>query len=389
MADGIYGSNCIEKHTVYVFDRGGSTRIAQLLDISQLVWTRDRDGVSEATLRIQGSACSAQADTLAGIEPKRHELVVFRGNDRVWEGPVWRVGWHSDWVEVTAHDIFEYIRATPLSRAWDNTYPNITEVTTRISNILEYELTTNRTATDINGNPVTLPAWEHLSPPASIQPYLDIRHYPNEARTSALTKPYEMTVGEHIQNLARTGGVDWTVLGRSFICWDVSRYLGRTRQLTEADFLGSEVILTAYGADHAQSAYVVGQDVTYGQAHNPENLAYYGPWTIMFTAYNEEGTTAPTQDELDSQARRNTNGRSPVPLEVRVPDNSTIRLDDTLTIADLVPGVQVPLLATLNARRTSQMQKIDHVRVTETADGETIQIIMMPATRPDEDDVEP
>jgi hypothetical protein len=82
-------------------------------------------------------------------------------------------------------------------------------------------------------------------------------------------------------------------------------------------------------------------------------------------------------------------GRNPVPVEVRIPDNSTIRLDDTLTIDDLIPGVQMPLLATLNARQVSQDQKLDLVTVRETgAEGETIQVVLTPATKPDSDDEE-
>lgn len=382
MALGIYGDPCVGGHSAYIYDRGGFTRVAQLLDLSQVKWTRDRDGVSEATVRIEGSACSAQADMLALIEPRRSELVIFRGNDRVWEGPVWRVGWHSDHVEINAHDVMAYVMATPLSKAWDNRFKGIydaegdlvsmvtspTEVTTRIGQILAYEM----------------PVWESpaLDPPANVLPHVVIHHNVNEAQTSAYTEPFEMTVGEHIQSLGRTAGIDWTVVGRSLHVWDVSRNLGVTRQLTEADFF-SEVILTAYGADLATNVYVLGRDGAYGHAEKPSS--YYGPWTMILTPYNEEGTNDPTQEELDSQALRNINGRQPVPVEVRVPDNSGIRLNESLTIHDMVPGVQIPLLATLNSRRMSQVQKIDFVTVTETPKGETVQVTLSPATKPDSD----
>lgn len=366
MATGVYGEPCAQAHTAFIFDRGGTTRVAQLLDVSQVVWGRDRDGISEATIEISGSACSAQAGILAAVEPKRSELVLYRGADRVWEGPVWRVGWYADHVEINAHDVFQYVLETPLSQAYDNSYPNTTEVSTRVGTILAAEM----------------PVWEALDPPANVLPHLQIHHFANEARTTAVTKPFEMSVGEHIQNLARTSGIDYTVVGRAIHVWDVSRSLGKTRILTEADFF-SEVIVTAYGADMAASVYVVGQDGAYGEAHEPS--PYYGPWTKILTVYNEEGTTAPTQSELNSQAQRNLSGRMPVPIEVRVPDNSGIRLDETLTIQHLVPGVQVPLLATLNARQVSQLQKIDHVQVTETPDGESIQVTLTPATKPDSD----
>jgi hypothetical protein len=366
VADGIYGGFCVEDHTIYVSDRGGVARVAQLFDVSLVRWTRDRDGVSEADIRIEGMACSAQSEVLGAIEPKRSEIVIYRGGDRVWEGPVWRVGWHADYVEINAHDIMAYVMATPLSQRYSNAYPNVDTVTNRLEGILEEELA----------------AWEALDPPANLLPHLQVHHNVNEARTSAITEAFEMTVGEHIQDMGRTAGIDWTVLGRSLHIWDVSRSLGKTRLMTDADF-NSDVIVTAYGADMASAVYVAGSNGRVGKAIALS--PYYGPWTMILTAYNEEGTADPTQAELDSQAKRNINGRSVVPVEVRVPDNSTVRLNETLTINDLVPGVQVPLLATLNARQLSQLQKIDFVTVTETPDGETIQLTLTPATKPDDD----
>lgn len=70
---------------------------------------------------------------------------------------------------------------------------------------------------------------------------------------------------------------------------------------------------------------------------------------------------------------------------MRVPDNSSIRLSDSLQISDLVPGTRVPLLATLNARARNQMQKLDHLVVTETAAGEDVKITLSPASREDSD----
>lgn len=196
-----------------------------------------------------------------------------------------------------------------------------------------------------------------------------------------------MTIGTHLAGAARSSGIDYTAVGRAIHLWDTSRNIGRIRTLTEADFFGP-IIVTEYGADHTQGAYVAGMDGAYGSAMNEENLDFYGPWETVYTAYNEEATDAPSQPELDSQASRNTAGRSPAPFEVRVPDNSSVRLSSSLSIMQLVPGVQVPLRATLNARAYAQDQKIDHVRVTETGDGETVQIILTPATRPDSDEEE-
>lgn len=379
----------ITRHRAFIYDRGGQRRVGPLVDISDIRWPRDRDGVTEANLTISARSFSRQRDLFEKLIPKRHELVIFRGNSRVWEGPLWRIADEGEQYRIAAKDVLQYLFGTPLTRRWDSTYAGggVTTVTGRMEEIIEYELTTAHTARLLGGGSQSIPGWEQLDPPANILPFLQVHHFPNEAETSARTEAFQMTVGQHLQSVARVSGIDFTAVGRAIHIWDTSRSLGRTRTMTEKDFFGN-IIVTQYGADHTQLAYVSSQEGVYGEAANPENLDLYGPWAQVYTAYNEEGSDAPTQAELNSQAARNLSGRSPVPFEVRVPDNSSIRLTRGLTINDLVPGVQVPLLATLNTRQWSQLQKIDHVAVTETPEGEDIQITLTPATRPDSDEEE-
>lgn len=378
----------VSGHTAVIYDRGGRQRYKQgvLLDLGQVKWERTRDGVSEASVQIIPGCVARQEEFLAELRTHRHEMVIFRGSKRVWEGPLHRISDDPLNYEIVAHDVAEYLFYQPLTRTYSNASPNVTEVTTRIGDIIEYELTHGRTV-HVGGTPgvdVMVPAWEALTPPINLVPNLVIHHWPNEARTAMTTDAFSTTVGDHLTNLARQSGIDYTAVGRALHIWDTSRSLGRGRQLTEEDF-GSRVIVTEYGADHTQIGIATGMDGAYGQAVNTQNLDYYGPWTTVYSAYDEDASQAPTQAELNSQAARNVSGRSPAPIEVRVPDNSTITLDDTLTIEDLVPGVQFPLLARLNARKISQLQKLDHVVVKETADGETVQVTMTPATRPDSD----
>lgn len=407
--------NCVQRHTAFIYDRGGKRMIDQVRDISMVSWGRTRDNVSDAMIRIEDDSCRRNARVIREARTHRHELVIFRGENRVWEGPLHRIASEDgSYAELHAKDVLNYAFYQPLTQRWSNAWENgvdhTTEVTTRIGDILEYELSHGRTmfypsdapdaaaavadwtanggvATPVTGGwNVVIPAFEDdtIWPAINVLPSLDVRHFPNEARTAAVTEPFEMSAGLHLQNLARFSGIDFTTVGRRVLIWDVSRGLGVLPTLTTADFT-ARVIVTEYGADHTQAAYVIGSDGTYGQALNLQNLAYYGPWTTLFTSYNEEGTNAPTAAELNSQARRNLSGRSPAPIEVRVPDNSSIILNQSLGINDLIPGVQVPLRAAINARQLTQLQKIDMVRVVETPDGEDIKITLTPATRADSD----
>lgn len=357
---------CVSGHSAYIYDRGGRKRIAQIKRLSEIRWSRIRDDISEAHIVVTGDSCTEQAATLSNVEPKRQELVIFRGGERVWEGVIWLVEQAPGQTTIRAHDIAEYMFGTPLTKAYDNRHPNETAMTTRLYGAIAYEM----------------PVWEALDPPLNFLPHVVVHHWPNEAGTAAYTKAYQMTLGELVDNAAARSGIDYTMVGRALHLWDTSRSLGRIRTLTEADFYGN-VIVTAYGSDHTEIAYVTAEDGRYGKAGASD--PYYGPWTKVFTAYNEEGSAAPTQVELNSQAARNVSGRSPVPVEVRVPDNSSIKLSDSLKISDLVAGVQIPLRATLNGRRFSQMQKLDALVVSESATSEQVQVTLSPATRPDED----
>src|SRR5688572_26789323 len=91
---------CISGHTAYIYDRGGMTRIGQILDIESIRWERNRDGVSEAQVVIAGRSCVNQRRLISGLITKRQELVIFREGKRVWEGPLWRIGDEGDRVVI-------------------------------------------------------------------------------------------------------------------------------------------------------------------------------------------------------------------------------------------------------------------------------------------------
>ncbi|QNJ55537.1 minor tail protein [Microbacterium phage Phinky] len=378
------GFKTCSTHHAVIYDRGGMSQLGEVKRLSLVEWNRDRDGVSEARIVVDGYRnCGIQRRVTNKASEKRHELVIFRGQERVWEGPIYRISDEGSRIEINARDVCAYLFATMISKNYDNR-KNVVPVTTRIEGMIRYELATSRVGRKVGGGTVTLPGWETLSPPANVLPYLDVRHFPNEAESAAFTPAFTTTVGLALANAARQSGIDYTAVGRKIILWDTSRWIGQTRTLTEADFYGN-VIVTGYGADHVQAAYVAGQDGVYGEAINPDNLDFYGPWAQAYSAYNEEGSAAPTVGALNSQAARNTSNRSPVPVEVRIPDNSSIRLSETLQLKHLVPGTRVPLLARLNTRARNQMQKLDHLTVTETADGEDVKITLSPSTRADSD----
>ena len=387
----VYGENCVQGHRVQIYDRGGKNRWRPLVDLAEVKWGRTRDGFTDASVTIAGRSCNAQAATLVGIQPRRHEIVVWRGSQRVYEGPVLQVATYRDRAVIMARDVGEYANGTALTQdyPWETGEPvpglQSALMTERIREIFGYELTEAYdmiVGTGLAAHTVTVPRWEGIDPPANVLAHLDIRRS-ETLLTRSETFAFEMTLGEHLANLAE-GGLDFTTVGRSIVMWDSATSLGRTRTITEADFDGDTEIILA-GTDHYSISHVSAQRDDTGEDADPADPApsvgnaggendYYGVWTNIVSLASEDGADDPTQDALNSQAQRDQVGRTPVPVEIRVPQGATLRTNATLSINDLVPGVTMPVRATLNLRTIQQDQRLDAMTVTETAAGESIQV---------------
>jgi len=274
-------------------------------------------------------------------------------------------------VEIEAHDVMHYVYRTIMRNPYNNAYPNIDFATNRIGNILTGELARK----------------EAQTPPINVVPYINIITDADTAGTSRNTLPYEKTAFEEIDEMAAKSGVDYTVIGRSIIVFDVDYVLGRTAQVTDADFAG-DIIVTEYGMNLCTySAVTDGLGHWSAKKVDEGATPYYGEWEMLETSYSiaetlqcaAEGSDAQGMAEMGEQAVRNLNNRYPTPLVVRVPDNSTINPDTVLTVNDLVPGVRMPLSAGRTCRKVSQEQKLDSVGF-EYRDGtETITVTMSPA----------
>jgi len=358
-----------KNHRAFIYDRGGLRKIGDLGKLSLTRWERRRDDVSQATVRIP--VPSAECLSAVGLaEAGRAELVIFRGADRVWEGPLTHITTEGSTIELQGRDVMHYVNRTIMRAEYDNRYPHNGKALDRVKRIMDAEMARK----------------EALNPPANVLPYVQYVYATapgvTDAGTASHTLPYESTVFNHIDSLAARGGLDYTVVGRKIIFFDVHQPLGQTAQVTAADFIGDPII-TQYGMELATAVTFTdgkGHWGTYG-GDDP----YYGEWETLYQAYDENADSTDPEDvpsvaELQSQARRTwAQGRRP-PLVVRVPDNTSLNPAGSLAISDLVPGVWIPLSATLPGRSVSQMQKLDNMQVEETAaGGENIKVTLSPA----------
>lgn len=347
-------------HTAYLYDRGGLTRIGEIIDLASLSWERVADDISFCDIKIENPSVACEA-LLGQMEPARHEIVVFRDQQRVWEGPLTLVTYERDRVVLQARDVMHYAYRMAQSRDYDNRYPNNTSCIDRSMAQLRNDLGRR----------------EVESPPINVVPYLTPIAQTGDARTSRFTTAFQKTIFDDIDDMAANSGMDYTVIGRRIVLHDTDTALGQLPTLTDGDFIGN-IIVTAYGMETATLAVVTGADGQYGAAGGSH--PYYGRWEIVDDAYDEEaGTDAPTQAELESQADRNLSGRIPTPIQVRIPDGSQLNPTAPIDLLDLVPGVLVPLRATLAGREFSQMQKLRKLKVSEDGSGEKIQITLVPA----------
>ena len=355
------------QHTAFVYDRGGFRQMIALTPLSRVQWERRRDDISTATVNLStpSEKCAAQ---LSLLEAGRHELVIFRGSERVWEGPITRVAYKGITVEIVAADVMHYVKRTAMRAEYDSRFPNTEYTIDRVKRIMNTELARK----------------EALNPAYNILPNVKYLYTlpRTDSRTAAHTVPMQSTVFDHIDSYAARGGLDYTVVGRSVLFWDVHEAIGRTATVTADDFLG-EPIITQYGAELATQVYITDGKGHYGQygAVDP----YYGEWEMVQDAYDENAAGPdddpdPTVGEMNSQASRIWAQTKRPPLVVRIPDNTSLNPKGVLSISDLVPGVYIPLSAKLPGRTVSQLQKLDNMSVEESAEvDEVIQVTLSPA----------
>lgn len=353
-------------HTCYIYDRGAQQRLFQLYDTTQIKYQRLRDATSVASVDIAADKLDAQHADLAKIRAMRHELVCYRGKQRMWEGPVTLVPSTSGGFHLDAKDVTYYWNRTIMRKGYSSAYPNTEYVTSRLMRIARAELA-RKEALGYN-----------------LLNWLVEHHYSTDARTSAVTDPSQMYLFTHLDELAQRAGIDYTTIGRQVHIWDTSRAVfGQTRTVTENDFIG-DITVTEYGAEVATHNTVT--DGQGGVATVGKNDPYYGEIELLYTAYDETtGGPLPTKAELLSQAQRNSYGRLPAPVIINVPSSTQLNPRGTFTIEDLVPGRYVPVLAQLNVRQISQMQKIQQVDWTIDSNGEQITANLVPSSKADDD----
>ncbi len=391
-------------HRVFIYDRGGQVLRGEIKPLERIVWARRRDDIANCIIDTNGFDQDC-CELLGNLQSWVHELVVYRDDERVFEGPVTRITYTSTNVEIEAKDVMAYLYRRVMRQGYNDSYRRI-DLTPKtppkpvgkpgggpytiigVNTVVERALQ------------ITLNALAYRDP--NVLQYVTAITYPDDAPENRIVADYSRTAWEEIDDLAATGGLDYTTIGRRILYWDTHRTLGRLPEMRDGDF-GDPVIVTEYGMQMSNWYAVTNNTgvagVAYPHGHDQSDWAeWYGPVEMVSSAYGEQqganvSTDALTPAERDKliqtftkQAKRGIANRWPTPVVVRVPDNSTINPQVNLGINQLVPGVWIPLRATLTCRKLAQWQKLDSIEVEETEGTEAVRVTMSPAPHGGNDD---
>jgi hypothetical protein len=346
-----------------------------------LRWGRVRDDISGTTLRTSGFDQDC-CELLASLRCWMHELVVFRDGVRVWEGPVTRIGYEQDRVEIEAKDVMAYVYRRVMRTGYNDAYRLVKAGVGGAPDAYLGLLSVVRRA----GLLVT----QALAPyDPNVLPYLTAIEYPSDAREARVVANWSRSCWEEIDDLAATAGLDYTTVGRRIILWDTHRAIGRLPEMRDGDFSDSTIV-TEYGMQLATFFAVTNGSGVVGTYEVKAKTHPYGPVEQLASSYSDSAAAsgetltpaqlAAAQRSMVEQAERNISGRWPAPLIVRIPDNSTINPNANIGFQQLIPGVWLPLRSVNTARKVLQWQKLDSVEVeVDASGGEKVHVVLSPA----------
>ena len=368
-------------YRVFIYEQGGQKLLGEVTPATKLDFTRVRDDISGCTVFTNGYSFDCGA-FYATLRTWMHEIVVFRDGVRVWEGPITRIAYTQDSVEIEAKDVMAYVYRRIMRAGYNDAYRLITKGTAgRPDEYLGLLSVVRRAA---------LLVTQALAPfDPNVLPYLTALEYPDDAKESRIVADWSRTCWEEIDDLAATAGLDYTTVGRRILLWDTHRPVGRLPEMRDGDFSDSPIV-TEYGMQLATFFAVTNGSGVVGWTSDQKGMIPYGPIEQLASSYSDsEGAgdevmtpeaKAAAEAALIDQAKRNISGRWPAPLIVRVPDNTTLSPKANIGFQQLIPGVWLPLRSVSTPRQVSQWQKLDSMSVEyDGENGESVHVVFSPA----------
>lgn len=346
-------------NTVVVATQGGEQILGEL-PASNLDWGRTLDDIADTNVTIPVSSMTDQCcGLLADTHTWGHELIVYRDGERVSEGPLVRIeDSENGGVKIRALDVLGYtLRRGHRGRV--NAAP--------VFAVDEAEF-------DVTGA-FTLDGWDLADP--NVLPYLTVLGAgtgPQTQRDIAFLSAYYFETLDQIGD----AGVNFTTVGRRIILWPDTMTLGRVPTLLPSQHLSTDVTIVEDGLALSARAIVTSDNGLWGTSSAPSfptSDPFYGPVEQIINIPNL-ATSAACDSAADS-IRAQT---FPAPVRLVIPDGSTLTSDAPYSVADLVPGVLMPVSHVGRCRTVQGDFILTSLRVTQTPEGETVQISVAPVT---------
>lgn len=323
------------QNRAYISTRDGRSLLMEV-PLASVEWNRTLCAVSPATLVVDPARCTSD---LARIHPWAHGVVVYRDEDRVWEGPVRLRREGRTGLTLTASDVIGHLDHRDVRTHRD----------------VEAALVRNqmRWAVDQGFAPDDPNVLAHVQELGAATRTADLQVGVAEKMHAAV-----------LSDLTASGG-RWTALGRSILLWDDAASIGTLRDLSPENHLLSDVEVIEDGELLATVVRarndngVVGSGIhTGGTATDP----YYG--YVGQVVASAAKKPAGVRRTAESTAQRT----YPTPVSIEVPADAALRCDAPFPITSLVPGVIVPVsTTTATSREVSGSFILTSVKVTQTA----------------------
>jgi len=340
-------------HQVVIYARGGLTPLFELAPVSSVRWQRIRDDISTASATIPTQQC---CDELGDLRAILHELHLVRDGVTVWQGPITRVEYEFEQVQIYAEDVLWQAKRMVLEQGYSQASPNQWNVVDRMHWLLNDQCYWK------NGDP-----WH-------VTPHLHPIHGPSDPMTTRVTNAYQYTIWEDFDSYAENSGTDYTVVNRDIYYFDNQLAWHVIPDLDE-NYISQFPRVVEYGNSAATRHFITNGEGQAGWATQPD--LGYGLVDTLSTRLSEGNTEGPTAEDIQNwrdSAAHHLSGLIPSPISVVIPANTTLLPGAAWTIEQLIPGSWFQINVETLCRTAVAWQRLHEVVVTEEAPaGESVQ----------------
>lgn len=289
--------------------------------ISSVKWGRKLDDISEAVIEVplSGADCTP-CDLVRQLGVWHHELFIFRDGEYVWSGPIVQLNVTRTVATITARDLFALLDKRLIhdtlcfAQACGKAAIDLTDIGAAII----------EDAFDLDGHNFTIEKFNQTGLLGERQ------NLPGEHALDAFTEWLNL-------------GLDATVLGRKIILGAVP--FGQTATLTSADFL-NDLEFEVDGLSTATFVLVKGKGL-FGKAValGADSFGVH-PYYGLLEFEGNDRSELDTQALVDQGATAVLASHFPAPVTLVTPSGARLNPNAPVSIAELVPGVLIPVIAT-------------------------------------------